>query len=483
MTEPQPPSVCSCESCVGLRQRVADLELRLESERERRVAAQREADRLTEAVLRDIGTGLPNRAAYLGALDQSLVDVTGHLEDPGSAHVAVLVVQVEDFATLGHRSGLAPERVLSALAARFHVLGDAAGMVARVGVDELAVVAQLADSPDHLSRLADRVEEALTRPLDIQGHEVAVRCRAALQLATVPKEADQVLREAEGALHAASSSGEHAGAVLFSSERGRHVVGAEFEAEMRRALREEHIEAWFQQLVDLSTGRVVGAEALARWNHPEHGFIPPSRFVEQAEDAHVVDLLTDHMLVRACRWAAQHPEIDGPVHVNLSADDLADVRLVGRVRSALADAKLTPRRLSLEITERVFVTESPIGFRNLKALRDLGVGLAIDDFGVLYASFAYLRRFPADVIKIDRSFVVDVETDSRDREVLRGIVTMARALGMRTVAEGVETDGQARILADLGVDMAQGWLFGQARPAKDWDVAGPPATRPIGRKV
>jgi predicted signal transduction protein with EAL and GGDEF domain len=465
------PDPSTFDECARLRERVAAIESTLEDERVRRGAAESQVERLASSVHRDPSTGLPNRAAFLEALQAALADGPADFGQTLGGNVVVLLVQVEDFASVDVGDGVPSDRVLAAMALRLLELDDGSGMVGRVSVDELAMVTVLTEEPDHLARLADRIGRAVMQPVTVDGRQVTVRYRAGLRLASWGQEADHVLRDAQGALYGSPPRDDSGQVVIFGSDRGRHVTGRDFEDEMRRGLREGHIEAWFQDLVDLASGRVVGAEALARWFDPMRGFISTSEFIEQAEDAHVIGLLTDRMLAEGCRWAAAHPEIEGQVHVNVSADDLVDVQLLKRVEDALGEAGLEPPRLCLEFTERVFVTENKIAFRNLRSLRELGVVLAIDDFGVQFASFARLRRFPADVIKIDRSFVVDIETNARDRNVVAGIVTMARALEMRTVAEGVETENEARILRDLGVDVAQGWLFGQARPAEVWEVA------------
>ena len=291
-----------------------------------------------------------------------------------------------------------------------------------------------------------------------------------MRLADGTDHAEGVLREAEAALYVAKS-GARGRVILFDSEDGRAADLRRFEADLVRGLAAGELVAWFQPVLDLRTGTVVGTEALARWWHPERGSVPPVEFIELAEQAGLVALVTDRILGLACRQAAAwnrrghlHPLL---MHVNLSGHDLSDRYLVPRVSAALAQADLDPALLCLEITERAIVSDDEVAQHNLAALRELGVSFAIDDFGVEYASFSYLRRFPVEILKIDRSFIEGVVGDARDRAVLAGMVAMARSLGMRTVAEGVETADQADVVRSSGVDEAQGWLFGRPGPAGD----------------
>ncbi len=462
-----PGPVPPCPSCAA-RDEVEVLGRRLARERTRRRTAEEHALRLSEGSQRDLLTGLPDRAGLVSALGRSLEAARrGGLGHPG--HVGVLLLDLDGFARVDAELGTATgDQVLLAVAQRLREVVAPADVLARVGGDEFAVVVPRPDDAEALRSLADAVAAALREPVAHGEWQVPVGCSTGLRLAEATDGAEQVLREAQAALYVAKHSG-RGRTVLFDSEQSEAAARRTFEAELRRGLREGELQAAFQELVDLTTGRVVGAEALVRWFHPERGLIPPLEFIDQADEARLLDLVTDEMLRQACAWAAVHPEVAGPVHVNVSVHDLADPRLLERVTRALDASALPPSRLSLEITERVFLSEDEVAFDNMAALRDLGVGLAIDDFGVQYASFSYLRRLPADEVKIDRCFVTQVESDPRDRAVLAGIVTMARALGMKTVAEGVETAGQARVLADLGVDIAQGWLYGRPRPAASWD--------------
>ncbi len=468
---PSPADSSSCPACEELGARVQRTEARVQRERARRHAAEELVDRHAQRTLRDPLTGLASRTVLVDRLALALEQARRRHGQTG-----LLLLDLDDFAAinqrLGHDGG---DRVLQLVGDRLRGLAGPGDTVARPSGDEFAVLLGRADDAAHLSRLADHVSAVLSQPYVVDGVRVALTPSSGLRLGDGADQAEGVIREAEAALYVAKS-GTRGRAVFFESDHSRTADLRRFEAELLRGLAANELVAWFQPVLDLRTGAVVGTEALARWWHPERGSIPPVEFIEQAEEAGLVGLVTDRILDLACTqaaaWNRQDPGRPLLMHVNLSGHDLASKDLVDRVTCALARAELSPSLLCLEITERAMVTDDEVAQRTLRALRDHGVTFAIDDFGVEYASFSYLRRFPVEMLKIDRSFIENVVDDPRDRAVLAGMVAMARSLGMRTVAEGVETADQAEVVRSVGVDEAQGWLFGRPTPPGSHPVQG-----------
>jgi diguanylate cyclase (GGDEF)-like protein len=451
-------------------ERIRRLQRRVARERARRREAERQADLMARRAVTDPLTGTATELVLLDRLRTALEKAARKQHGIG-----LLILDLDGFRIVNERHGSeVGDMVVREVADRLAALVRGGDTVARVGGDEFAILLRHVDDADHLRRLADRVIEELGRPFTVGGKTIELRAGIGLRVAGGREQAEAVLREADAALYVAKRGG-RGRVVLFDASRPRAADRLEFELELRRALGAGEIRPWFQPVVDLASGEVVGAEALARWIHPERGLIPPDHFIARAEQADLVQLVTDAVLMEACmeaaRWNAERPERPFLVHVNISGHDLADGQLERRVMAAVDAAQLAPDQLCLEITEGALVADDAVAQVNLLRLRDRGIGFAIDDFGVQHASFSYLRRFRVPTLKIDRSFLAEVTTEARDIAVLEGIVAMARALGMRTVAEGVETRDQADVVRRAGVDEGQGWLFGRPVPAADWRTA------------
>jgi EAL domain-containing protein (putative c-di-GMP-specific phosphodiesterase class I) len=239
----------------------------------------------------------------------------------------------------------------------------------------------------------------------------------------------------------------------------------QLEMDLRAAIERNELELYYQPLIDLRTNHVTGFEALARWRHPERGNVPPAVFIPVAEDSGMIVAIGEWALSEACRQAVTWPE-HLKVSVNLSPVQFLVPNLPGKIRQILSKTGLVPQRLVLEITERILMDNSAEIIQKLGKLKKLGVRIALDDFGTGFSSLSYLRSFPFDKIKIDRSFVSDLDTGSSHAVIVQAVVSIARALGMTTTAEGVETEEQRVLLAALGYDQAQGYLFGAAVPAE-----------------
>jgi EAL domain-containing protein (putative c-di-GMP-specific phosphodiesterase class I) len=246
----------------------------------------------------------------------------------------------------------------------------------------------------------------------------------------------------------------------------------EVEAELRRALERGELRVHYQPIVALDTGAMVEVEALARWEHPERGLLPPSVFIQLAEDCGLIEELGRWVLTEACaqtsRWQAEHPRHEPlGVSVNVSPRQLRDPRIVDDVARALRATALSPGCLTLEITEGAMMQDTDVALVHLTALKALGVRLAVDDFGTGYSSLSYLQRFPIDVLKIDRSFVLGINRGAEESALARAIVRLAQTLHLVAVAEGVENEAQATLLRKLGCQLAQGYLFASPGPASD----------------
>ena len=456
---------------------IARLERRLERERRARRAAETLADEYTRAAMHDPLTGLANRTALLARLELCL----GRHKAIGERRGGLLYLDLDRFKRvndgLGHAAG---DQLLVEVAGRLvqHTRGRA--LVARLGGDEFVVLVQDPACVTDLEELAARLDERLTEPVTVRGHQVWIRASIGIRLAHPGEDPDTVLMDADVAMYRAKR--ERPGGWWVHDGDSTPSDDLVAEERLRTALDRGEIVPWFQPVVDVGTGRLCGVEALARWQRPDGHRVPPGEFVPLAERCGVVGLLDRAVLVQAVgqagRWDLSGRGVG--VSVNTTGTDLQDPGFAAWVLDQVGRAGLSPSSLCLELTERVLVADDPVVHANLWSLRDAGVQIAIDDFGTEHCTFDYLRRFPVDLLKIDISFVRDLCTSERDRVLVTAMTAMARALGVRTVAEGVETAGQLEILAGIGVDEAQGWHLGRPAPAADLHAL---VTAPVSRSA
>jgi diguanylate cyclase (GGDEF)-like protein len=421
-------------------------------------------------------TGLGNRA-------QLAAEVAGAQRRlRGSGRLALLLLDLDGFKavndSLGHAAG---DRLLVQLAERLCAAVGPQDVVARLGGDEFAVLVDEA-APGAGLRTAHRVLDALAAPVDFEGRVVRVTASIGVveQAARSP---DDVLRDADVAMYAAKSAGKACVRLFEPAMRRAVVARAELEADLRHALDREEFVVQYQPVVDLESREATGAEALVRWRHPRRGLLPPGAFVPLAEETGLIGQLDRWVLEEACRTAAgwQRLRPGVTVGVNVTADRFAHTDLVGAVADALADTGLPPHCLTLELTETALVADAEATISRLGALDALGVPVAIDDFGTGYSSLAYLHRLPASILKIDRSFVQGLGVNAESTALVRVILGLAETFGLRTVAEGVETESQRALLRALGCTSAQGYLFAPAIEAADFEaMLGGPA-RGMGR--
>jgi diguanylate cyclase (GGDEF)-like protein/PAS domain S-box-containing protein len=428
-------------------------------------------EELTHQAFHDGLTGLANRALFRDRLDHALAQGS-RSRDP----LAVLLVDLDGFKqvndSLGHDAG---DRLLGEVAQRFSAATRPGDTLARLGGDEFAILLEATDEVT-ASRVARRLLETLSQPIEIAGRSLRLGASIGV-VSRLPAGADSegVIRDADLAMYAAKEGGRGRFEV-FRDEMARELgelLGLEHE--LRLGLERNEFELHYQPLVDLETGAFVGAEALLRWRPGARRLITAERFIPVAETTGLIMPLGELVLADACRqtseWERDGTLPDGFVTwVNVSGKQISAGGLEQQVKRHLAESGPDPRRLGLEVTETAVVLEGPPGERarsELKNLHALGIRIAIDDFGTGFSSLGHLRRFPVDVIKVDRSFVQGVEHDSKDAAITANLASLAHALGLVALAEGIESPGQLTTVQELGCDHAQGFLFARPMPARD----------------
>ena len=404
-------------------------------------------------------TGLPNRRVFRASIEKLSAG------EGASAKFAVLFLDLDRFKvindTLGHRVG---DMLLVGVARRLQQCLKPSDVLARLGGDEFAIVLPSFRSRNALATVANTIVEMIAQPYDIDGHRI--RSTVSIGIAIGPNDgssADDLLVAADLALYAVKTTGR--GTYCFYEHSMNEELNGrrQIETELREALEQNQLHLEYQPIIDLRRNVISGFEALARWQHPTMGAISPAVFVPVAEDGGLILPLGEWALREACRQAALWPS-NLKVSVNLSPVQFSLPTLAGTISDILAETGLAPHRLVLEITERVFIADVEKTLAILHRLKAMGVGIAMDDFGTGYSSLSSLRSFPFDKIKIDRAFVSDLGENSQNSVIVQAVIIIARALGMTTVAEGVETAAQQRLLTALGCDEVQGYLYSKAVP-------------------
>jgi diguanylate cyclase (GGDEF)-like protein/PAS domain S-box-containing protein len=408
-------------------------------------------------------TGLTNRTAFAISLDRQLSE-----QARDHAPFALLGIDLDRFKavndTLGHPLG---DKLLKRVADRLRAAVREGDVVARIGGDEFSILLTGPVTPDNAALLSGRIVEMIRRPFIIDGEVVGIG--ASVGVALAPQDgasAVTLMKRADLALYRAKSEG---GNTVRFFEPGIDTLVQKrrtMERELRRALRQDELDVYYQPLFDIRTQSVHGFEALARWRHPERGLLLPSEFIPVAEETGLIVPVGTRVLRLATAQAVAWGD-DVSMAVNLSAVQFADGKLVDTVRAALQRSGLEPHRLELEITESVLLRDSAATLATLHALRDLGVRVSMDDFGTGYSSLRYLRSFPFDKIKIDQSFVHEMFSNEECATIIEAVIGIGRRLGITTTAEGVETDAQMDRLRDEGCDMVQGFLIGRPEPAAE----------------
>jgi len=402
------------------------------------------------------------------------------LREPG-ARVGVLVLDLEPFErvtdTLGAAAGDALLREAAARLVDAIELGDGIGCrrdevaVVRRGGGEFALLVPRVEEPRALAALARRCLDALARPFALDSHEVTLGASAGIALSPDDgDDGDTLVRNAAAALHHAKAQGRGGLQFYRASMNASTLSRMILEAKLRRALEQGEFVLHYQPQISLQTDEVVGFEGVVRWQEPELGLVGPDEFIPLAEETGLILRLGEWSVREACRQAVAWRDrgvCPVPISVNLSPQQFREPGLAELISGALAESGAAPGRLGVEITENVLLHDAKLAIETLSRLRALGVRVALDDFGTGYSSLSYLRHLPADALKIDRSFLVDIATEDAAAALTASIVAMGVALGLRVVAEGVEEEPQRRLLQAWGCHEAQGFLFGRAVPADD----------------
>lgn len=426
-----------------------------------RMAAQlqQSRDELHYQALHDPLTGLGNRVLFMERIEHALARARRRM-----SALSVVFVDLDGFKgvndTLGHEAG---DELLVAVAERLRESLRAEDTVARLGGDEFGIVIEDTGRAEAV-QAAERLVRVLETSLCLRAGEVSISASIGVATRLADEEVDELLRQADAAMYAAKARGK-AQWHTFEPGLDTEVVEAQtLRAELQRAVERQEFVVRYQPVVDLQTGAVEGVEALVRWDHPERGLLPPAEFLEAAEQSGHILYIDKHVLQETCRqvkaWQQHVPAAANlSACVNLSARQLQHPGLAEDVAEALRSSGLDPHYLVLEITETMLIRDTEVTARELTRLKELGIQLALDDFGTGYSSLSYLRRFPIDIIKIDRSFVSAIGGDAEQSELALALVKLGKSLRLRTVAEGIEKSQQLDSLRSLGCELGQGYYF------------------------
>jgi len=422
-------------------------------------------ERIVHMAMHDSLTDLPNRAQFQARLREALARVER------GERLAVLCLDLDNFKTindaLGHAIG---DELLKAVALRLKACVRDVDAVARLGGDEFAIIQAMTASPSDTATLAQRIRDEIGRPFDLGGVQAVVN--ASIGIAVAPadsSEPDQLLKQADMALYGAKAEGRGVYRFFQPEMDARMKTRHEIEQDLRDAIAAGDLMLHYQPVVDVASGAICGMEALLRWPHARRGMVPPAEFISIAEESGLIIPLGEWVLRQALLDAARWPA-HVRIAVNLSPVQFRSANLAEMVMGACAAARVSPSRLELEVTEAAFLAATKEVLATIDQLRQAGVRIVMDDFGTGYSSLNYLRRFPFDKIKIDRSFVRDLTDDNLSIVIVEAVVRLARALDVTTTAEGVETIRQLDIIRAAGVTEMQGWLFSPGRPLEEIDA-------------
>lgn len=446
-------------------QRTSELQAaneRLEKEVQQRKQAEKRTERLAYY---DVVTGLPNRALLEDRLNGALARASR-----SRGAVAVLFIDIDRFKncndTLGHHIG---DVLLVAIGKRLSDCVRRGETVARHGGDEFVVILENIDSTVDAASVAEKILASCSEPFVCEGVELHTTVSVGISMFPEHGRDPEVLvKNADLAMYRAKSTG-RSNYQIFTHEMNRELTElAALENDLHRAMERDEFDLYYQPIVDLETGMASGVEALLRWRHPRLGLLSPERFMALAEDSGIIIQLGQWIICKACAEFGKSKargSVLNKVAINLSVRQLQDRTLLSCIASAIHAAGMSPNELELEITESSIMTNLDMNVRVLQALRDMGVRIAIDDFGTGYSSFSYLKLLPVDVLKIDRSFVRDLDV-GQNAEIVDAIIALAHLLGLKVVAEGVESRAQVRYLISRRCDLLQGFYFSRPRPSE-----------------
>ncbi len=419
-------------------------------------------EKLQHEATHDALTGLPNRAFFMNRLTNALSKAR---ENP-TYKVSVLFIDLDRFKyvndSLGHLIG---DQLLIGISERLRDCMRPSDIVARLGGDEFTILVEGRYDINEVIRIAERIQQKFSMPFDLKGHEVYSSASIGiLHASDKHRSSEDMMRDADTAMYQAKRAGKARHEVF---DEKMHLAAKEIlrlETDLRRAIENNEIFIVYQPIFSLTTGQIQGIEALTRWVHPEIGKIPPSKFIALAEEIGFIGPLGEYILRRACLeigpiFDALPAENDLTLSVNLSCKQFGQPALVNKFKSILDETDFPARKLKLEITESIFFEYQEKAIEMLHEIRELGIEIDIDDFGTGYSNLSYLIRLPISTLKIDRSFVSPIDKDGGNTEIVQTVLALARNLGLKTVAEGIETEAQMKALKKLGCDGGQGFLL------------------------
>jgi diguanylate cyclase (GGDEF)-like protein/PAS domain S-box-containing protein len=424
-------------------------------------------DRLTHQAFHDPLTGLPNRMFFNNRL-QIAADAARRRD----SNIAVVFLDIDNFKvindSLGHQAG---DKLLIEVAQRLRGALRSSDTVARFGGDEFTFLLETDVTQESVIQTVERVQEELAQTFEVDGHDLTATCSIGIAV-SVPEGLypEELLRNADIALYRAKRQGKARYAMYDSYMNIDAMSRLQLEIDLRRALERNELFLYYQPLVELNTGRVTGVEALMRWRHPERGIVVPSNFIPLAEENGMISQIGQWALEESCRQAKAWQSDPGitptlTVSVNVSARQFQDPQFVEDVARVLEESGLEAQYLKLEITESIGMEDAEKTLIMLTRLKELGVHIALDDFGMGHSALSYLKRFPIDTLKLDRLFVSGLAHNKEDKAIVQAAIDVAQAMGLDITAEGVETREQIQILYSLGCDHGQGFYFARPMPA------------------
>jgi diguanylate cyclase (GGDEF)-like protein len=463
---------------------------RADAEREKRIEVEKYAEQLSDslkkeeeanfalrgsqkalhfAALHDSLTSLANRKQFADILD----DLISEYKKNPDTYFHVLFLDISRFKnindSLGHAIG---DKVLMIIAKRFLRIVRKTDTVARIGGDEFAIVLRNLSTMNKALNVARKIHQSIAQPFSLSGNRIFINVNIGIAPCDAEyKTPEEILRDADIAMHYAKEKG--TGVAVFTKElRTRFLEKVRMEADLRHAVDRGELEMHYQPLISLKNGNIVGFEALLRWHHRELGMVSPAKFIPIAEDSGLIVPITIWILEETCRQLAKWQKSSPTYHnlimsVNISGKHLSNDELIDDVEHALEVSGIEPGCLKLEITESVAMENAEHTISILTRLKQIGVQLSIDDFGTGYSSLSHLHRLPFDTLKIDRSFVYSVGDNGENSEILQTIISLAKNLKMKIIAEGIETESQLALLQFMGCDYGQGYLLAKPQPRKE----------------
>lgn len=425
---------------------------------------------LREQATRDPLTGLPNRTMLHESLEQSINNAVRNGE-----MLAVIYLDLDNFKfvndTLGHTFG---DTLLMAVGERLRKCLRFGDTLARMGGDEFTIVTPGISKPEDAITVARKILNTLINSFNISEHEIFVSASIGITIFPLDgSDADTLIRNADSAMYRAKEIGKNNFHLFTESLNTETAHRLHLENSLRKALERGEMHLFYQPRVDMKTGKLIGAEALIRWIHPTRGIIPPSDFIPIAEETGVIIQISRWVLMHACvqnkLWQEKGlPPIN--ISVNVSARDFRDTDILETISEVIQHTELDPHYLDIELTESILIRNIDTAVKTLSKIKKMGVRISIDDFGTGYSSLSYLKRFPIDVVKIDRSFVNDITENTDDSAIAGAVVAMSHAMNMRVVAEGIETQAQLDHLASIGCDEMQGFFISKPIPADEFEA-------------